>query len=296
MCTISDTKIEIDDEFEALLPAHSEAESKALREAVERDGYFTDELLYWRDGDKNLLIDGHQRLGLYKSLPLNSIIPPPHVKEVKLPDRHAVILWMLRRQLGRRNLSDKAASIYRGRLYNELKSEHGTNQHTAPKGGGITNDTSSNAAKIVAKETNKSVPTVKRDGAYIEALDAIGKVNAKAKADIETGSLKLSKKDVTAIGKLDPPGIGKALANARGGKKWNDGAAPAKAPAKKKAGKAISPAKAADELSKKYVSPLVKGIDRLAEMNGGQGEQWEAATSALDSLITALREMRGGAK
>ena len=225
MCTVADTKIEIDDEFEALLPARTDAEKKALKDAIEQDGVFRDDLIYWREGKHNWLLDGHGRLEVWQGLPTNqTIIPPPHVKEIKLPDRHAAVLWILRHQLGRRNLSENAAAIFRGRLYNETKNDAGRPKQQDEINGDTKVPISGSTAQVIADETKVSAKTVKRDGAYVTALDAIGKVNPKAKADIETGVMKLAKADVVKLAKSDD--IGKGLANVRNGKKWNDGVVP----------------------------------------------------------------------
>lgn len=55
-----------------------------------------------------------------------------------------------------------------------------------------------------------------------------------------------------------------------------------------------TPAKLVDELTNKFVSPLVRGIDRVAEVNGGKGEYHEQANGALRTLIAALKQMRKG--
>lgn len=230
----AEIEITIDPEFRDLLPAHSPEEAKAFREAVERDGKFTDNLIVWREKGKLLLLDGHRRFDLWCSLPDDTIIEPPNVDEISLPDRHAAKLWMLRRQLGRRNLTETQAAIFRGRLYNERKADPagnlkvGTAKPAPEKSPKCHSDTSgkqgingTSVAEEVAAETNSSVSTVKRDGAFSEALDAIGKVSPKAKADIESESMSLPKKDVIAIGKLGRDGIAAALKNVRNGKRWD---------------------------------------------------------------------------
>lgn len=56
----------------------------------------------------------------------------------------------------------------------------------------------------------------------------------------------------------------------------------------------VSPAKMVDALVRDYVSPLVRAIDAVAEVNGGKGGYHNAASKALDNLIAAMREMREG--
>lgn len=227
MTTVKDITLTIDPELEELLPHHTAEEEQALKEAVDKDGHFTDDLLYWRHNGKLILIDGHRRYRLWKTLPDNTPIAPPHVKEVHLPDRDAVVEWMIRRQLGRRNLDPDSASELRGRLYNQ-KAKSAKNQaneslrHSAENPGGRPASPEREAARAVAQEAGVSERTVRRDGEYATALDAIGSVNSKAKHDIESKVLKVSRKDVIAIAKSGD--IPAALKNLRNGKKWNDGA------------------------------------------------------------------------
>lgn len=64
----------------------------------------------------------------------------------------------------------------------------------------------------------------------------------------------------------------------------------------KKSGSGTSPAKLVDELSKKHVAAMVRGIDAVAEVNGGKGLAHVCANDALNDLIAALKRMRGGEK
>ena len=45
--------------------------------------------------------------------------------ELDLPDRESVKEWMIKNQLGRRNLTPQEASYYRGKLYEARKLSHG---------------------------------------------------------------------------------------------------------------------------------------------------------------------------
>lgn len=59
-------------------------------------------------------------------------------------------------------------------------------------------------------------------------------------------------------------------------------------------GREVTPAKMVDDLVRNYVSPLVRGVDAVAEINGGKGGYHTQASASLDSLIASLREMREG--
>lgn len=79
-------------------------------------------------------------------------------------------------------------------------------------------------------------------------------------------------------------------------KREADKVKPPARPSRKKKSNEVSPAKLVDELSKKHVGPLVRGIDAVAQVNGGKGLAHVCANDALNDLISALKRMRGGEK
>lgn len=84
----------IDPEFQSLIPPLSHDEYKQLEENCKRDGIL-DSLKVWH----GILIDGHNRHRIAEEWDLNY-----RVDEIDLPDRDAVILWIIDHQLGERNL------------------------------------------------------------------------------------------------------------------------------------------------------------------------------------------------
>lgn len=89
-------EIDIDPEFRALLPALRPDELKALETNIVRDGC-REPLTVWN----GLLADGHNRYEICTRRDVHF-----QVHYLDLPDRDAVMLWMLDNQGGRRNLSD----------------------------------------------------------------------------------------------------------------------------------------------------------------------------------------------
>jgi hypothetical protein len=156
--------MQIDQQFKELIPALSDDERKGLEENILQNGC-RDPLVLWQ----GVLIDGHNRHEIctkhgieYKTV------------SVDLPDRDAVIDWIERNQLGRRNLTPDWFKYLLGRLYNRTKKAQGF-QDAGP-GRGKTLDQndpvfSSTAAKL-AKEHAVSEPTVKRAAKFAEEVDA----------------------------------------------------------------------------------------------------------------------------
>ena len=88
-------QLQIDKEFQGLIPPLTEDEFRQLEANIIADGC-RDALITW-DG---ILIDGHNR---YRVCQENNISFRTEVKE--FPDRQEVIEWIIRNQFGRRNLT-----------------------------------------------------------------------------------------------------------------------------------------------------------------------------------------------
>jgi hypothetical protein len=218
--------IKIDAEFEALLPALAAESRETLRAAIKSDGKVRDPLVVWQE--TSILLDGHNRLGIYREEAERTMIDPPRVVLMSFPSRLAAMEWMFDNQAGRRNMTDEDIAYFRGKLYNETKKtpstrdrDEKTSQFTSsePSGQNVPVDSGhKTAADIGKKHGNVNEKTVRRDGNYAEALDAIRTVNAKAAADIKSGSLKVPKKEVIALAFSGD--IAKAISNLRQHGNW----------------------------------------------------------------------------
>ena len=93
--------ITIDKEFQSLIPPLSPEEFQQLEENCAKEG-IRDALIVWKQSDGNdILIDGHNRWNI--SVKHGGI--PFQIKRMEFSDRDAVKLWIIRNQLGRRNIS-----------------------------------------------------------------------------------------------------------------------------------------------------------------------------------------------
>lgn len=88
-------KLRIDPEYQNLIPSPSDEEYNMLEESIIRDGCDTP-LVVW----KGTIVDGHNR---YKICQKHNI--PFAIEEKEFEDSSAAMLWMIERQLGRRNLN-----------------------------------------------------------------------------------------------------------------------------------------------------------------------------------------------
>ncbi len=91
----------VDPDLATLMPPLSEDERQTLERSILDEGV-RDPLVLWRDPKRKrpVLIDGHHRYEIVRANALKF-----ETREVAFPNKPAAIAWMLRTQLGRRNLS-----------------------------------------------------------------------------------------------------------------------------------------------------------------------------------------------
>jgi hypothetical protein len=113
--------IVIDTEFKALIAALHPEEYAQLEDNLRKDNVCREPLVVWTG--ENILLDGHNRLEICRKYNI-----PYRVVTRLLGDRDEAKEWILRNQLGRRNLTESQ----RGSLAAKLPTlERGANQHTA---------------------------------------------------------------------------------------------------------------------------------------------------------------------
>jgi len=127
---ISMSDITTDAEFEALIPPLSDEERFELMTSIGREG-FRDPLVVWLH--HGILLDGHHRYEIWKSSFQGDPDKEPSIVEMKFADRDAAKSWIIRNQLGRRNLTDaqriKLALLLKPAIQEKAKE----NQRTAGK-------------------------------------------------------------------------------------------------------------------------------------------------------------------
>ena len=103
-CSIMKNKdIIIDHELESLLPPLNEEENTELLRNIAKDG-FTDPIIVWLNN--GTLVDGHNRHRIWRDVYARDEDKAPQIVEMQFASRDDVKEFMLKRQLGRRNLTD----------------------------------------------------------------------------------------------------------------------------------------------------------------------------------------------
>jgi hypothetical protein len=166
--------ISIDAEFQNLIRPLSDQERAELRDSLSRCGLLSP-LIIWNNEGKNILVDGHNRLSLWKEF--NGFNDEYELKtqELRFGNRDKVKEWIIKNQLGRRNLSPDDYKLLVGMLYNQRKK----GAHDGGKGKPRTGDQNDphfkndKTAEIVAAETGVSPATVKRAGKLAAKVEEI---------------------------------------------------------------------------------------------------------------------------
>ena len=174
----------IDSEFANYIRPLSDEEFEKLKESIKLEG-IRDPLVVWN----GFLIDGYHRYKIATELGIEF-----KTVEINLSDKEAVKEWIIKNQLGRRNLTSQEASYYRGKLYESRKQQ---SVQRDPKGKFYP---SGSTAKDIGKEYGISEKTVRNDAEFSKAVDKVAeKVGKEAKNAILTGQINIPKKDVEKI-------------------------------------------------------------------------------------------------
>jgi hypothetical protein len=154
--------VRIDREFAGLVPPLSRGELADLHRSLDANGC-RDALVVWKG--ERILGEGHNRLRYCREKGY-----PFSVVEKEFPDREAVKAYIVQEQLGRRNLSPAAESYLRGKRYLAEKQSHGGSRTKA----GSTDRTDRwETAQRLAEEFKVGEATIRRDGKFAEAVDAV---------------------------------------------------------------------------------------------------------------------------
>ena len=106
-------ELRIDPEFESRIPPLTDDEFSQLEENILADGVVINPIIVWN----GVIVDGHNRFRILEQY--------PHIKytihEKSFDDRYAVLAWICKNQLGRRNLTPSQKKYLVGKQYEAEK-------------------------------------------------------------------------------------------------------------------------------------------------------------------------------
>lgn len=179
----------VDSEFSALIPPLSAEERQQLEENIVEHGGARDPLVVWAAAGKFTLLDGHNRYEICTRLGV-----PFDIHEMRFKSRDEAADWIDRNQLGRRNLDPRAMSLLRGRIYNRTKGKQGGDKKSIGQNVRLIDN-----ASTLAAEHGVTEKTIRRDGKFAEAVEALG-----IEREVVTGEIHAPKHEIVAARELLP--------------------------------------------------------------------------------------------
>lgn len=180
--------LKIDQEFKALIPPLTSEEFNQLEQNCIKDGIL-ETIKTWR----GVIVDGHNR---YEIANKNGL--PFKTQEMEFESRSDVIEWIIKFQLGRRNLTEEQKAYLRGKRYENEKLRQGTNNQFVKSEKGQNVPFQSTSEKL-AEEYGVSDKTIKRDADFAKGVDLLPD---ERKNEVLSGKSELKKQEVQQIGKI----------------------------------------------------------------------------------------------
>lgn len=175
---IDPVDVKIDAEFEAAMFPLSADEYTQLEANILAEGCL-DPVKVWR----GILVDGHNRFKICTGhgLPFSSV-------DLMLADRDAVLDWIDKNQLGRRNLTEGQRNMLIGRVHNRRKKAHGGDRKSEKSNCQNGTLIPQSTAAQVAEEFGVSERTVLRNAAAVAAIEP----HPELTQAVQSGALPLS--------------------------------------------------------------------------------------------------------
>lgn len=167
-------ELKIDKELESLCPALSADELRLLEESIAADGC-RDEIVLWANHDKTV-IDGHNRYRICEKLGKTF-----KTMSLAFDSKDEVKLWMLRNQMGRRNLSDSQRAMMAARMVNL---NPGDNQHTKEVMQICTTSDAANHAAVSPRTVASARKVIEQGTPELQKLVTDGEVAVSAAAEV----------------------------------------------------------------------------------------------------------------
>lgn len=185
-------ELRIDPEFESLIPPLSDEEFKQLRDNILNDGEVLNPIITWQ----GTICDGHNRWKIIKENP--GI--PYKTYELIFLDRYQAKEWIIRNQLGRRNITNEQRLRLIGQMQENRKQSHGGQV----KGMGQNEPSVRSTAEAIAKEVGVSESTVKRAEKFSKGIDALSEVSKEAADKVLKGSSGITKAEIMSVPLMEP--------------------------------------------------------------------------------------------
>ncbi len=192
-------ELRIDREFESKIPPLTAEEFRQLEENILADGVVINPIIVWN----GVIVDGHNRYRIIEQHP--EIRYTTHEK--RFDDRYAVIAWICKNQLGRRNLTPEQKKYLIGKQYEAEKATQGGNhgnQHTSVAKCQLGTLPIADTADRIAKENGIGRHSVFRAEAFSKAVDIADDVDPGIRYDLLAGKIKTNDREIRELVEATP--------------------------------------------------------------------------------------------
>ena len=196
-------ELKIDYEFAGKIPPLTDEEFRQLEENILTDGAVINPIIVWN----GVIVDGHNRYRIIERHP--ELYYTTYEKQ--FADRYAVIAWICRNQLGRRNLTPEQKKYLIGKQYEAEKASRGAkdgfrgNQYTSlVKCQPGTSPNQADTADRIAKENGIGRRSVFRAEAFSKAVDIADEVDPGIRFDMLAGRIRTSDREIRQLVEAEP--------------------------------------------------------------------------------------------
>jgi hypothetical protein len=186
-------ELRIDEEFENLIPALTSEEFNQLRENIIEKDEVINPILTWH----GVIVDGHNR---WKIIQENPGIPFK-TYEMIFADRYEAKDWIIKNQIGRRNLNQEQKLRLIGHMQENRKKSHGGDRKSEESKG--QNEPLKSTAAQIAEEVGVSESTVKRAEKFSKGIDVLKEVAPAAADKILKGGSGVTKAEVMSVPNME---------------------------------------------------------------------------------------------
>jgi len=192
--------LRIDPDFANNIPPLTAEEFQQLEENILADGVVINPIIVWN----GVIVDGHNRYQIIQKHP--EIGFTTHNKD--FPDRNAVLAWICKNQLGRRNLTPEQRKYVIGKQYEAEKASRGGdrgNQYTVLASSQNGNLPKQNkTSERIAKENGVSKNTVLRAEQFAKKVDSVQNNVPEFRQEILSGVFSPSDQEINRIVEAPP--------------------------------------------------------------------------------------------
>ena len=197
--------LSVDPEFASKIPSLREEELKQLEENILADGVVINPLIVWN----GIIVDGHNRYRILQQHPEIQFT----IYEKEFTDRYAVIVWICKNQLGRRNLTPEQRRYLVGKQYEAEKLAHGGRRKMEgdqPSCHGDNLVSQPKTCERIAQENGVNWRSVIRSEKFAQNVDAAEAAVPGTREKILSGKVKPTAAELASVSRAAPeerPGL-----------------------------------------------------------------------------------------